>query len=266
MENLNKTNRRARLKQYNPEVVVMPAAGGGWWRMFVIFGLIVLLVGGSVYLLFFSNYFKVQDVEITGDTKPEMVDGIKEMLKWETEYMALFNNDDFASSIKKRFDGLAKVEVSKKWPKTIKVAVAEEQPVLVWNSEGKLYLVDSTGAVMKQIEEKERLELYNNLSVIGDLSGLPVEENEKVVSRSFISFVAAIKQGIENSVKKEIEAFEVQETTFTLRIRMKEGYEVFFDTLRDPDGQIEKLNNFLKSQTLVNEYIDLRINGKVYYK
>ncbi|MFZ5392482.1 MAG: cell division protein FtsQ/DivIB [Patescibacteria group bacterium] len=265
MEDSPKIQRRVR-RQYDPNVVVMPPAKGGWWRMLVIFLIVVLLFGGAVYMLFFSDYFKIKDVQITGDTKQEIVDGIKEMLKWDTEYMIMFNEQQFGDSVLKRWDDLAEVKVEKDWPANLKIELTEEVPVLIWNSEGKLFLVDKTGVVMKQIDEKERLELYNLLPVVGDLSGLPVEENKKIVSRSFISFIDEVKKGINESIKKEIEAFEIKETTFTLRVRMKEGYEVYFDTLRDPQTQIVKLNSFLKNQILVDDYIDLRVNGKVYYK
>lgn len=265
MENLTKISRRER-RQFNPNVVIVSSGYGGWWRMLVIAFIVLLLFGGSVYLLFFSDYFRIKNLEISGDGKPEVVERIKEMMKWETEYMVLFNETAFADSILNRWDDLSEVKVERIWPATVKIELAEVRPVLIWNSEGKLFLVDKTGSVMKQIDEKTRLESYNTLSVIGDLSGLPVEENKKVVSRSFINFVERVKKDINESVKKEIEAFEVKETTFTLRVRMKDGYEVYFDTLRDPDVQVEKLNSFLKNNILVDEYIDLRIHGKVYYK
>ena len=180
--------------------------------------------------------------------------------------MILFNTNAFAQTVKSRHDDLADVLVVKSWPHTIEVTMLVEEPKLVWNSGGQLYLLNGSGIALNQISEQDRLEKYMAMPVVGDLSGLPVDEDVKVVSREFVEFLYQVKSDIENSLNKQIEAFEIAETTFELRVRLKDGFEVYFDTLRNPHDQVEKLNIFLNDGILVNEYIDLRVPGKVYYK
>jgi len=237
----------------------------GSWRLWVLAVVFLLILGGSVYLLFFSDYFKVKYVTVDG-AKENMEDRIKEMVSWESDYMILLREDILAQKILDQWDELSEVKVTKKWPESVDVWLRFEEPKLVWNSGGKLYLLNEVGLVLRSIEEPERLEKFQDLPVMGDLSSLSVELDQRIVSRDFVDFVYSVRDNVANSVGLPIEAYEIEETTFELRVRFAPGFEVYFDTLRDPVAQVEKLNIFLKSGTRVDEYIDLRVAGKVYYR
>ncbi len=252
-------------RNYNSVLHVKTPKKGGAWRLWFLLLIFLLLLGGSVYLLFFSDYFRVKEVVLEGATE-EMETEINEMLTWETDYMIMFDANTFSSSLLNRWEELADVKVTKVWPCKLEVLLIAEVPKLVWNSDTKLFLINSAGIVLGRIEEDERLAKYNDLSVVDDLSRLYFEDGDKVVSRDFIFFVDSVKSDLENSIKKEVEAFEVVETTFELRVKMREGYSIYFDALRDPQTQVEKLNIFFKGGLFVNEYVDLRVPGRVYYK
>lgn len=256
--------RRRTTKDESVMMIKTPKSRGSW-RLWVLAFVLLLLIGGSVYLLFFSDYFKVKEVYVEG-AKENMEEDIRNMVTWETEYMILFDERTFAESVKTNWDELAWVEVAKDWPTKINVYLGYEEPKIVWNSGGRLYLLNDSGVVLRSIEEEERLEKYIQLPVVGDLSSLPVEENDKLVSSDFVDFVYKVKEYIDQSIKKPVEAYEIEETTFELRVRFAEGFLVYFDTLRDPMTQVEKLNIFLQEGTRIDEYIDLRVPGKVYYK
>lgn len=260
-ENFKPRNRR----NYDAVLHVTTPKQTGSWRLWVLLVVFLLILGGSVYLLFFSDYFKIKQVVVTGGTE-EMKAEVNEKLNWESKYMVLFDTVAFKKTLENRWAELAEVKVTKTWPDKLEVELVPEIPKLVWHSADKLFLVNSAGIVLSRIEETVRLEKFNNLPVVDDKSGLYFEDGDKVVSRDFVLFLEDVKTNIENSIKKEIEAFEVVETTFELRVKMKEGYYVYFDALRDPQNQVEKLNIFFKNNLLVDEYIDLRVPGKIYYK
>ncbi|HPN67694.1 MAG TPA: FtsQ-type POTRA domain-containing protein [bacterium] len=251
---------------YDAVLHVTTPKKGGAWRFWLLISVLLLMLFGVVYLLFFSDYFKIKIINIDGAGE-EMQNEIKEMLSWETEYMILFNNNAFRDEINNKWNDFAVVEVQKQYPNTISVTLVPEVPKVIWHSGNKLFLVNDKGMVLGGIEEPERLAKYNNLPVVDDLSGLSFEKGDRVVGGDFVTFLDSVKNGIENSVRKQIEAFVVAETTFELRVKMKDGYVIYFDALRDPQTQVEKLNLFLKDgKVLFNEYIDLRVPGKVYYK
>jgi hypothetical protein len=251
---------------YNSVLHVTTPKKEGSWRFWLLISLLLVLLFGVVYLLFFSNFFKIKNVNIDGGDEL-LKTQIKEMMSWETEYMILFNTDNFQKSVTEKWDDLASVNISKQYPNTITIVLMPEIPKIVWNCGGKLYLVNDIGVVLGKIEEQERLEKYNNLPVVDDLSALVFEKGDRVVGRDFVMFLESVKTNIENSIKKQIEAFVVSETTFELRVKMKDGYVVYFDALRDPQTQVEKLNLLLNDgKVIFNEYIDLRVPGKVYYK
>lgn len=237
----------------------------GSWRLWVLVGIFLLLLCGSVYALFFSDYFRIRQVEVVGSTDEIQTD-VKNMLDWETDYMVLFNERVFAQSVVKKWNDLAAVDVEKTWPDKITINLIPEVAAFIWKSEGKLYLVNGSGLVLGLIEEPERLAKYNDLPVVTDASNIPVEEGNKVVSRDFVWFVSQIRDGINMSIKKDIESYEVGETTFNLKVKFRDGFWVYFDTLRNADLQVEKLAIFLKQGKLVDQYIDLRIPGRVFYQ
>lgn len=272
MNDLKKKFYRPRVRQrtqsdqeYDEIVMMGTATKSGGWRLWVLVVLFLLVLGGSVYLLFFSDYFKIKNVEIVGASEDVQGD-VKNMLTWETDYMVIFNENVFAQTVDDKWDDLAGVEVEKIWPDKLKVILIPEVAKLVWKSDGRLYLLNISGMVLGLIEEQERLEKYNDLPVVTDAANVPVEEGMKVVSRDFVDFVEATRASIDMSIDKEIEGYEVEETTFNLKIKFKEGFWVYFDTLRNPELQVEKLAIFLANGKLVDQYVDLRVPGRVFYK
>jgi cell division septal protein FtsQ len=188
------------------------------------------------------------------------------MLSWESDYMVLFNEKKFSQTIADKYNDLAGVEIEKTWPDRLKIVLIPEIAKIIWKTEGKLYLVNASGVVLGLIEEPERLAKFNDLPVITDNSNLPVEDGNKVVSRDFVTFIDMAKSSIDMSVKKDIESYEVEETTFNLKIKFKEGFWAYFDTLRNAELQVEKLAVFLNQGKLVDQYVDLRVPGKIFYQ
>ena len=65
----------------------------------------------------------------------------------------------------------------------------------------------------------------------------------------------------------ELDHFEVNETTFQLDAIMTSGLKLKFDTTRSVDSQLEALKKFLSDHPNEAEvYIDLRVEGKVFYQ
>ena len=93
---------------------------GGAWRLWVLGFILLLMLAGTIYLLFFSDYFKIKEVAVEGAQDTMEVD-IKEMVSWETDYMILFDEDGFAEDILGRWEELARVEVEKDWPNNLNI-------------------------------------------------------------------------------------------------------------------------------------------------
>jgi len=272
MDDLKKKYYRPRARQrtqsdqeYDEIVMMGTASQPGSWRLWVLVGLFLLLLGGSVYALFFSDYFKIKSVEIAGAGEDIQSD-VKNMLTWETDYMVLFNEKAFAQAVDEKWDDLAGVEVAKIWPNSLNITLIPEVAEIIWKSDGRLHLLNGSGVVLGAIEEQNRLDKYNDLPVVTDAANVPVEDGAKVVSRDFVDFVNIARNSIDMSIKREIESYEVEETTFNLKIKFREGFWAYFDTLRNPELQVEKLAIFLENGRLVDQYVDLRVPGRVFYK
>ena len=62
----------------------------------------------------------------------------------------------------------------------------------------------------------------------------------------------------------------VSDTTVELRVQTTSGYEIRFNSLASPESQIRSLSSTLDLLAAENkkpsEYIDLRVDGRAFYK
>lgn len=65
----------------------------------------------------------------------------------------------------------------------------------------------------------------------------------------------------------EINSIEIGEVTLELTVVTKDGLRIIFDTTKNLGNQIDRLKNVLEQYGKdIHEYIDLRIENKVFYK
>ncbi len=90
-----------------------------------------------------------------------------------------------------------------------------------------------------------------------------------MVAQEFVDFVNALHEQLPN---KNITAsqYQISDTTTELIVKTEQGYYIRFDTTRPIEKQMQDLSAVLaqikKTGKKPGEYIDLRINGKVFYK
>ena len=145
-----------------------------------------------------------------------------------------------------------------------KIYLDFRKPVASWLVDGKEFFVDSEG-VSFNVNNFEK----PSLNIIDD-SGAIVSNGKNVASSSFFSFIgklvsAANKQGLEVS-KIRIPPLSLRQVEVSV-----EGISYFarMSTADSAEGQIinfKKAIEYFRTHKISPNYIDLRIEGKGYYK
>ncbi len=168
------------------------------------------------------------------------------------------------SSVVAEIPEIKELIVSRKWPHGLKVQVVEREPSLAWKSGGVLYLLDADGTVIQPITDK-----LGRLPVVVDTTNLPVRVGNRVVGSGFVSFALGVVKGI-NGLSLPLDQLSITDSTSELTAQLKTSYAIKFDTTRPVAPQIGDLRKVLaelsKEGKKPAEYIDLRVDGKAYYK
>lgn len=155
---------------------------------------------------------------------------------------------------------LASTTVQRGWAsRSLIVSVELREPALNWSTRGAAYVLDQEGVVISHEAEA-------NLLLVQDRSNLPIEIGQKIVPSDFVTFVNTVVRLLPKSAGLTPTALSVRDTTSELFVNVGRGFFVRFDTTHSAESQIENVVAILKQARVVNDYIDVRIPHKAYYR
>lgn len=218
---------------------------------------IVILFLGLGYLIFFSPVFKIKSIEVVGSPSDE----VKQKLD------ALKGKNIFSIPAKPLEDDIIahnqnylSVDVFRGIPDTVKVKFQDREAKIIWNTQGQRYLVDKNAILFKELEGS------SDLPIIVDTNNLAVTIPEQVASANFIDFVKSANAAL-NQTNIVVTEFQIKETTFQIDAVTDKNFRIIFDTLRPLSEQMDAFKIvYEKNSSNIKEYIDLRVEGFVYFK
>ena len=223
----------------------------------------VLAVFFLLYLIFFTDFFKISDVMIEGNQITES-EVIKKTLPIG-DNIFLLSSSQLQKQILEKIPEIKDARVYKGFPDALKVVVLEYSQSLIWKSNQRFYLVSSEGYIYRDVTDE--VDKYSTLPRVEDNSNLNFEQRSKITSAIFVSFVQNIRNNFFSTVNIEPDYFYITESTFDLNLKTKAGFVVKFDTLRSSKKQLEDLKKVLaEKRDQIQEYVDLRVDGWAYYK
>lgn len=221
-------------------------------RFFRIIVLIFLLIGSVIHFVFFSGFFQVKEVKISGANKVSRAE-IKSF--FPAQNIFLTDTNEAKENILSTFPEIAEIKINRKLPETIKVEIKERSAVVVWCGD-ECFFVDKAGkAFEKTIAEETDL-----IKIFGQSDFLEEETIGRILQ-------------IESKFKKDLDT-DIEKVTFIspqrLDVKTAEGWEVYFSMEKDLTWQLTQLHLVLERQISPEErrqleYINLCFN-KVYYK
>jgi len=257
-------------------------AGKHIWIKILTWFLVVAFVGVTIHSLFFSPLLDINSVQISGTDKlgvasiSEMIDAVLRgkyvgLLKKNNIILASKNNIE--KVLMDRFKKIESVEITKNFPSELLIDIKERQSSLVFCSGEPCFVIDSGGQAYAQADFVSNELDEQSLSILRDLSQKSVAMKDVSIDVNLLQFVANIKNRLrtELGIKIKQEWSTPTVVSSDLRVETLNGWKIYFGEDVGTDKEIEMLKTILnnsidKTKQADLEYIDLRLNNKVYYK
>lgn len=216
-----------------------------------------------IYVLLGSPLFVLNSFEVEGNhliTKEEIEQSVFPN-GFKPVNLFLFNENKAANMVL----GIPQIKEAKftkqVFSKNLKVTVKEHETTIIWQTNNERFMVNRVGVIYDIVTED------SPLTVVEDLKNVPVNLNQKIVTADFVEFVTSVVSNLPRRTNLAARRVLVPETTFEINVVTSDGYTIIFDTTRSVDNQINNLVKVLQSlPSPPTQYIDLRIEDRVYYR
>lgn len=224
----------------------------------------VLLLGAAI--VFAYRLFTIKSITVTGTSRVssqriEVAAQASMSRHWLARNLLTLSVGKFESDLLSGQSEIKSVEVNRQWPNRLQLIVTERQPTLNWETGGVNYLLDLDGTIIGPSDV--------SLPTVVDSTNLPVKPGDRVAPTQFVDFAARLADLLKQK-KLGVVEMRVPDTTSELYIKVTKGYVVKFDTERGAEAEVNDLEKVLATLAQLNktpaEYIDLRIEGKAYYR
>ncbi len=232
--------------------------------------LYLLIVLGFTYLLFGSGLFDVHHIKVVG-AKTIPAQSISDSLNKALDSslfgrnIIILSTDKLAKQLMDQDKQLGEVKIGRDFINGLIVTIVEETPSLGWQSGSSVFVLSSDGRAINSVEKAG-----SNMPIVVDSANIPVKTGQKVVPAGFIDFVQTITRGLRTQKIDFVQLSVPAESIGELYVQTRVGYMIKFDTARDGAAQLNNLKAVLASLSTQKkspaEYIDLRIEDKVFYK
>ena len=293
----------------NPYFKQIPAKKRRWpW---LIFGTVVLALSAWLfYVLFTAEIYTIKEVQILGNEtipKAELQLRVDEALTGEVwgifpkRNRFLFDQSDLAQQLSRdfTFESLS-AEVT---GQVLTITIQEKNSELLWQAEGRWFLVDAAGVVIRLLnaEEEARLQApdpepeiimgtlidadgterevniappptldpIKKLPRFIDVNDLPVSPHQTVLTEWEVTNIFLFYDRLKELGLKGLETRIDRVAGKWMSVRTDRGFEILFDPTADVNAQIERLSAIWREQLkerLDLQYIDLRFGDHVYFK
>jgi len=245
-----------------------------WLAWLIIF---LALACAVAYFIFFASVFKIRNIDITVEGERILAEQADEAVREfsNKKFLKIFPQDNyfiFSSAraeifLKNKFSEIKEININKNIPHSLAIEIKEMQGVMLYCQNGKCYDIDDEGIIFK-----EEQEVCGGLGVcVRDNSGREAKIMTKALEIETIDFLLKTQEILRAKINLNLVYFEINiYPTIEVQALTSENWRIVFDTSRDSTAQIEALRLVLeekiKDQRDRLEYVDLRVENRVFYK
>ena len=249
----------------------------------VIFRILLLtFFGVSVYVLFFSQYLRITNINISGtqelkngdieQTLNSYLDG-KYLNIIPKNNLLLVSQQKIASLLEDNYKKIRAVSAVKKFPDSMAINIDERKALLVWCAGSNCFLVDENGVAYNVADFNSPEITQNHLIKIMDLSERGLSLGEKIIDPAYEQYALGIKDAL-SGVGQEV-SYEACSTPSSMAdeidVKTVQGMQIYFSTQFPLESAVNMLSVVWKKEIPQNQqanvdYVDLRSEGRVYYK
>lgn len=222
---------------------------------------VLVIIGLIVWFFVFSPYFKIKKIVINGQLNSDVK---TEIDKFYNQNILFFGVKKIESELAARQSSIKSLDIYKGIPDILKVKVNVRNPIITWKTQDKTYYIDESGIIFELNQNTDDL---GNLPIIVDTKNAQVDLGKQTLSKEFINFILDTNKYFNTNTGASIKEFRINETTFQVEVVTDQGWRVYFDTTRSISNQLGALKKILAQyKDQIHEYVDLRVEGKAYYK
>lgn len=260
-----------------------PISGAGksiWIRIAVVF-LMLAFFGTAIFIFFFSDFLSIKTIDISGtESVPQerareiiiaemagKIDGI-----FRRDNLIFLDIENMKKNLPDAYQIIEKVEITRKFPDKLIIKLQERKTLLNYCSGGECFVIDSKGNAFAKFDFEKNEFGEKNLIVINDESGKKISTDDFSANLDFLQFALEIKYCLEDeSIPVKMNFSTPTVVSGDLRVETESGWKIYFNQKIGADREIEMLKTVLKNSIDKKsqadlEYIDLRLDNKVYYK
>ena len=235
--------------------------------------LIFLIVLG--YILFFSPIFKIQAIEISGNKEVE-AEEIKNNFNYGNIF--LITENEVKNDLIKKIPKISDVEIKKNLIKrSVKLTIKERERLGIAcqiseqeteNNEqvGDCFYIDKKGVIFEDAPQTSG----SLILLIKDYSQREFYLGKEIFEQRIVDFISQVRQSLSLEIDLMILDFNILSfPAKDLKVMTNEDWYIIFDLEGDIKNQLLSLKAALeeKIQERENlEYVDLRIENRIYYK
>lgn len=241
--------------------------------------LFLSFLGVSFWVLFFSLFTQIKQVEILGEAqeKERVREIIQDFLKekrgkiFSQGNFFLFPEKKLERKLREQFPLLEKIETEKKFPEKLTLKITERKNVFIWCFDQNCFWVDGEGELFFGPQAFFEAEKTGYPVVLGQ-----ADDQRKIGENFFSPNLAIFLLDLKNILREEFSLERLVSVSPNLaseeiRVSFKEGWQVYFSLKKPALQQVEILREILeeKLKEVVWEkidYIDLRLSGKAVFK
>lgn len=216
------------------------------------------------WLLFASPAFAIRRIDVVGSVTPDVLAEIQQL---QGRNLLAYSTDSMAERLLGAQSSIKQLAVYKGLPDTLRIEVGLRSPVLRWKTGEDEYLLDAEGIPFQRGAGYTQTTADESAPLVIDLAKQPVSAGKRFMSPDFIALVGTLDHEFPIRFPLKVDHYELGESTFSLTLVTDAGWKAYFDSTRAIEPQLTALGDvFGKFHDGIKEYIDLRVEGRAYYK
>lgn len=234
--------------------------------------------GAVAYVAVFSPYLEITQITIEGNESipsEKILSNLESVLSGKYFDAVSRNNLIFcqknrmAREMLENYKKIRSVEIKKKFPSSLMINIVERRPNIAIKSGEKIFLLDEN----VQAYDYYDFEIHPDLLVLNDESKKEIAMYSYPLETGYARYLLDMRKSLREDLGIEIENEISTPSVISnyVRVRTKESWDIYFSL----DIPLEKAIGVLGAafskeisdeQKKDLEYLDLRINNKVFYK
>ena len=230
----------------------------------VFYFFILIIIGGLVYLFAFSPIFKIKSIDISGNRNIPSEEIISNL---QNRNIFLTTKSSIKNQLIKKFPEILDLKLSKNlFKRELHIEIIEREAIGILCAEDKCFYFDKDGIVFGSTSANSE----GTTIIVKDYSDRNYNLGDKVFDKNLIDNILSIKNELASKLDLGVSSFDIDTYPIEeLRVVTNESWYILFNLKNNIKSQLSALevalNEKIQNRSAL-QYIDLRIENRIYYK